>query len=63
MLTDCEKCWEHLCHCGYQYRNMTRHDRVLFAAAILGVPKHSVIETLGGIIPAEHPQKDSGIEK
>ena len=62
MLGDCPKCWEHLCHCGYQYRNMIPDDRIHFAAVMLGIPKHAVEETLAGIIPETHPlkEKDDG---
>lgn len=35
MLTDCEKCWETPCICGYEYRNWSENEIVNFICNIL----------------------------
>ncbi len=58
-LSSCEKCWDALCVCGYQYRNLTPETRVAIAAAALGIPLHAVEETLSGVTPTDHPLKNN----
>lgn len=33
-LSDCEKCWDTPCECGYQYREWTTERLVLFIAVL-----------------------------
>ena len=47
-LSDCEKCWETPCTCGYAYRNYSIQQRKQLAAAVLGV----AIETMDMVTAA-----------
>ena len=51
-LTDCPKCWNGICDCGYEYRNWTTSRRRSLCAAILGIDV-SYLEDLD--IPTLHP--------
>lgn len=54
-MTDCAKCWETPCTCGWYYRKWTREERIEIAAVILGVKP----EALAVIdVPEKHPMDD-----
>ena len=37
-LSDCAKCWETPCTCGYEYRGYTIDQRLELARAVIGAP-------------------------
>ena len=59
-LSDCVKCWDTPCTCGYEFRKLTRSARIKMASVILGID----VETLGQwtdcggerMIPEYHPK-------
>lgn len=55
-LSDCEKCWDTPCSCGYGYRNYTKEMREELAANVLGVD----VVLLRNVIyaPDKHPKED-----
>lgn len=57
-MSDCPKCWETPCACGYEYRHKSRAQRIELAAAILGAPKEQLEALMGEAIPAQHPRHD-----
>lgn len=60
MLSDCEKCWESPCRCGWDYRHMTRLDRARQAAAVLGIGTYSPeFDKLFEITPLKHPKEST----
>lgn len=52
MLTDCEKCWDTPCSCGYGYRQWTKEARAKLAAAVLGVEPAALLP----LAPEQHPK-------
>ena len=62
-LSDCIKCWDTPCTCGYGYRNMSLEDRLKQAAVGLGVDALELRDRLVGftdqenILPVDHPRK------
>lgn len=54
-LSDCSKCWDTPCTCGWGYRFMDIAARIELAAVILGVSKKE-IEKIP--IPYFHPIKE-----
>jgi hypothetical protein len=57
-MSDCIKCWETPCSCGYDYRHKTKQTRIELAAVILGVEERDLEKLLDGIIPEKHPMHD-----
>lgn len=55
-LSDCPKCWDTPCTCGYEYRNDSKSKRIELASAILGVPINSLEFSL--VIPDIHPSNE-----
>lgn len=56
-LSDCIKCWETPCACGYEYRNQSVDNRIKQASVVLGVDENLLRERIADIVPVEHPQK------
>lgn len=54
-LSDCVKCWDTPCTCGWHWRNWSKAGRIKFAARVLGV-EASVLEKIE--IPERHPMTD-----
>lgn len=50
-MSDCEKCWDTPCTCGWEYRHMPSSARMKLAAVILGCSPSSLI----GVTPERHP--------
>jgi hypothetical protein len=53
MLTDCEKCWNTPCDCGWEYRNVCYEYRIKLACAILGITPEQLLDIP---IPVIHPK-------
>jgi hypothetical protein len=53
-MSDCEKCWETPCCCGYDYRKYQKPYRIALAAVILGVPEREIERRLK--VPDKHPR-------
>lgn len=45
-LSDCEKCWETPCICGYNYRNWTTESKVELIRAVLGKCSHTQFQDI-----------------
>ena len=54
-LSDCPRCWETPCVCGYEYKDWSIVGRLRLAASILGVDKDELAMAI--TIPEEHPLK------
>ena len=56
-MTDCEKCWETPCSCGWEYRGLTAERRLELAAVIIGIQKDSMaFLELRAATPQFHPK-------
>ena len=51
-MSDCEKCWDTPCTCGWDYRNWSRERRIKQVSIVLGVSEEAlrVID-----VPVMHP--------
>ena len=58
--SDCIKCWDTPCTCGWDYKHYAKTRRIALAAVILGVDP---AELSGLSIPDAHPMKvkDAGV--
>ena len=54
-LSDCPRCWNTPCTCGYEYKDWSQAGRINLAAAILGVDGYKLSRAIK--IPEEHPLK------
>ena len=41
-LSDCEKCWETPCVCGFGYKDMSKEKRIELASIILDVDTKAI---------------------
>ena len=58
-MSDCIKCWETPCRCGYEYRKWSKAARVKHAEVILGLRQGTLAEMeILDDIPEDHPMKD-----
>lgn len=57
-LSDCVKCFDTPCVCGYHYRKMDKSLRIERAATILGIDKNKLIKLVDKITPEKHPMFD-----
>lgn len=58
-MSDCIKCWNTPCSCGYEYRAGSKTARANHAAVVLGISENSKeYEILLSITPKDHPKKD-----
>jgi hypothetical protein len=57
-MSDCEKCWNTPCMCGYEYRNWTRERRIKLASVVLGISLNTIPILMDGMIPKKHPMSD-----
>ena len=56
-MSDCPKCWDSNCQCGYKYRDMKKEDRIKFASSILGVDP-DILRGMIVNVPEKHPQQE-----
>ena len=52
-MSDCIKCWDTPCLCGYEYRNQTKEYRISQACVILGINEDQLEKVE---IPIKHPR-------
>ena len=52
-LSDCPKCWDTLCCCGWEYREWDKDRRIGLAASAWGVNQKDIRALLD--VPEEHP--------
>ena len=58
-MSDCEKCWDTPCSCGWDYRNWSQEARVRFAAKVLGIDESWLFSLTAHLaIPKDHPMKE-----
>ena len=57
-LSDCDKCCNTPCTCGYEYRNWNKEYRIKYAATVLGVDIKAFTVLFGCFVPNKHPQSD-----
>lgn len=50
-MSDCEKCWDTPCTCGWEYRHWTKQRRVKLVAAILGCAESRIEDLCSDIHP------------
>lgn len=55
-MSDCSKCWDTLCCCGWEYRTWTKEQREDLAASALGVSLSDLREAIQA--PERHPKLD-----
>jgi len=53
-LSDCIKCWDTPCTCGWDYRNYTKEHRIEQASVVLGVDI-KILKEIEDKIPLKHP--------
>lgn len=56
-MSDCIKCWDTPCTCGYEYRHMPKSARIELASVILGVEKKILTGMVKDIINPAHPDR------
>ena len=56
-MSDCVKCWDTPCKCGWDYRDYTKEARIRQAAAVLGLAADKLGGLLGDAVPVSHPMK------
>ena len=54
-LSDCMKCWDTPCTCGWDYRHMSKAARIEQAAVILGLHVMNFAPVVYRIVPDKHP--------
>ncbi len=52
-MSDCIKCWNTPCTCGYEYRMWSKPARIKLAAVILGVTEQEINQCIK--VPLAHP--------
>ena len=57
-MSDCPKCWDTPCTCGYDYRRYTRAARIKQASVVLGIDAQLLDQLLGTNLPDKHPMAD-----
>lgn len=60
-MSDCIKCWNTPCTCGYEYRDYSKRGRLELAAAVLGVHVDALEIVTRPIIRAVHPMAEKQI--
>lgn len=55
-MSDCIKCWDTPCSCGYGYRHLNVAARIKQAAVVLGIDEKLLIEKIGSVVPEVHPE-------
>jgi hypothetical protein len=56
-MSDCVKCWDTPCTCGWGYKHLTKEQRIERAAVVLGVEINKLDEKISGFVPETHPMK------
>jgi hypothetical protein len=56
-MSDCEKCWNTPCTCGYDYRNYTKKGRIELASKVLGVDVHELESAVQSLVKDVHPMR------
>lgn len=54
-MSDCPKCWDTPCSCGYAWRSATKSSRLKQAAVVLGIPLAILVERVGADVQEQHP--------
>ncbi len=54
-MSDCIKCWDTPCSCGYDYRHWTKEKRIKQASAVLGVSETYLWNVVRSAVPEDHP--------
>lgn len=57
-MSDCEKCWDTPCGCGWEYRDYSKDRRIYLAAMVLGIDLELFSVRTRSIVPEEHPMKE-----
>ena len=55
MLSDCIKCWNTPCICGWDYRDYSKNGRLKLASAVLGITFELLKKEIEEITPTNHP--------
>lgn len=58
-LSDCPKCWDTPCSCGWEYRKWTYKARIALASVVLGCDEDQLETAVEHFVPNEHPLKKS----
>ena len=56
-MSDCPKCWDTPCTCGYEYRNFHKEGRLRQASVVLGIDVKVLTKAVGNLVPEDHPRK------
>jgi len=56
-LSDCDKCWDSPCRCGWDYRDWSVNARLELAAAVLGIERSELELLVAFHVPDPHPKK------
>lgn len=58
-MSDCIKCWDTPCCCGYEYRNYSKSRRIKLASVILGVNPEELKIRISDLLHEKHSQADT----
>jgi len=58
-MSDCPKCWDTPCTCGYYWHDASRKYRIDQASKILGVSIEVIEGKIGEFILEKHPKLES----
>ena len=54
-MSDCLKCWDTPCSCGYHWSERSKAARLKQAAVVLGVDVDELRATTRELVPDKHP--------
>jgi hypothetical protein len=57
-MSDCIRCWDTPCTCGYDYRNDSQEERIRQASVVLGISPEVLERLVEDYIPEKHPMAD-----
>ena len=58
-LSNCPRCWDNPCSCGYEFRYHGKKDRLQIAAGILGMSVGELSTAIDVLVPETHPALDA----
>ena len=57
-LSDCVKCWDTPCTCGYDYKDYSKRRRIELASVVLGIDYDTLKRHVKKHVPKKHPMHE-----